>query len=406
VALPQDCEFHQDGSFDLPQDHADFIENPDPGYCSHGPDWVAPNPDGSITLEANENFEVHPEEGYVSMDAEYVNEAFDEYTPEGVEFNADGTMTAQVPAGTLYDVDANAVTFPEGEIHMNEIPEQLDAQLNDNGSITLNLDEGMNFDPATGEMNFDNHWTNEITPDHVEFQPNGEVHVDMPHDSHYMDDGSAHIPAESADFIENPAPEFVDNGPDWVQDNPDGSVTVQPPEGIEINYDEGSISMSADMAMQEMGGDLIPPEIQLNADGTADMMIPDDIQFEFDNESNSFTLTEVPEDFNINEVPDFLEANVDPSGVVHVQLPEGCNYNPDLGSINLSNEVINEVAPEPIEFSQDGEFSINLPEDTEYFEDQGAFVISGESADFLDEGPQGEEGNFAGEQPDNFQQAA
>ena len=74
----------------------------------------------------------------------------------------------------------------------------------------------------------------------------------------------------------------------------------------------------------------------------------------------------------------------------------------------MSNEIINEAAPEPIEFSQDGEFTINLPEDTEYFEDQGAFVISGESADFLDEGqgPHGEEGHFAGEQPDNFQQAA
>ena len=115
ITLPQDCEFHEDGSFDLPQDHADFIENPDPGYCTHGHDWVAPNPDGSVTLEANENFEVHPEEGYVSMDAGYVNEAFNEYIPEGVEFNGDGTMTAQVPAGTLYDVDANAVTFPEGK---------------------------------------------------------------------------------------------------------------------------------------------------------------------------------------------------------------------------------------------------------------------------------------------------
>jgi len=47
--------------------------------------------------------------------------------------------------------------------------------------------------------------------------------------------------------------------------------------------------------------------------------------------------------------------------------------------------MVNEIAPGPIEITADGEFKIQLPEDTQYFEDQGSFVISSESADFLDE---------------------
>ena len=89
------------------------------------------------------------------------------------------------------------------------------------------------------------------------------------HMTYYMDDGSAHIPA-SVDFIENPAPEYVDNGQLGSRQSRWFSDCSATRGGI--NYDEGSISMSADMAMQELGGDLIPPEIQLNADGTADMI--------------------------------------------------------------------------------------------------------------------------------------
>jgi hypothetical protein len=396
VNLPEDTQYNDDGSFVIAEGSADFIENPDPSYVAEGPEWVEANPDGSVTLQAGEFYEAHPDDGQISMQAEYINEGFNDYTPDDVQFNSDGTMDAQVPEGTLYDATSNSLTFPEGSMHMDEIPSELNAELNDNGSISLQLADGMDFNAETQSVHFDNHWTNEITPDNVEFQTDGQVNVDMPHDAHFYDDGSIQIPSESADFMEEPYPEYVDQGPDWVTDNPDGSVQILPPEGIEVNAESGTLTMSSDMAMEQLGGDLIPEDIQLNSDGTMDMKLPEDIEFDYNTDTNSFTLTETPEDFNINEVPEFLEASYDADGNVVVSLPEGVEYNADTGSLNISNEIINEMAPEPIEFTTEGEFIINLPEDTQYF-DEG-FVISAESADFMDgdhkehgEYPQGEQ---------------
>lgn len=383
VDLPQDCEFHDDGSFTIPEGHCDFIENPDPAYCTQGPDWVAPNPDGSVTLQSCEYFEAYPEDGQIQMNSEYLNEGFEDYKPDNITFNDDGTMTAQVPQGTLYDAQSNALTFPEGQVHMNEIPEELNAQYNENGTITINLQEGMEFNPETGNVQFDNYWTNELTPDCAEFTPEGQVIVDMPHDCYFHEDGSVSIPPESCDFVEEPYPEYVNHGPDWVSDNPDGSVTVTPPEGMFVNAQEGYVSMSYEMAQSELGGDLIPEEMTLNSDGTISVQIPNDIQFEFDPATNSFTLTQTPTDFNINEVPEFLSADYDANGNVVISLNDGVSFDAQTGSLTLSNALVNEIAPAPIEFTPEGEFRIHLPEDTQYFEE--GFVISSDSADFLND---------------------
>lgn len=385
VDLPEGTEFHDDGGFTIAEGNVDFLENPDPSYSTEGPDWISGNPDGSVTFESNENFSVDTEAGEISMSSEYVNEAFEDYTPENVEFNEDGTMTASLPEGTTYDADANALTFTEGEMHINELPEELNPELNDDGSITVTLPDGMDYDADAGEVSADNYWTNELTPDSVEFSTDGEVTVDLPHDAHVMSDGSVNIPADSADFIEDPNPDFVENGPDWVNDNPDGSVTIETPEGVDINAEEGTMSMSADVAMEEFGeSDQLPEELQLNADGTANLQIPEDIQFEFDAEANSFTLTDVPEDFNVNEVPEFLEISYDDDGNVQVTLPEGVSYDADAGSINLSNEIVNEMLPEPVEFTAEGQVNVDLPDETQFFEEQGAFVIPSESVDFME----------------------
>ena len=100
--------------------------------------------------------------------------------------------------------------------------------------------------------------------DCAEFSPEGTVQIDMPHDCHFFEDGSVHIPADSCDFVESPYPEYIDHGPDWVSDNPDGSVTVQPPEGVTVNAKRVIWAASADLVMQEFGGDLIPENIEIN----------------------------------------------------------------------------------------------------------------------------------------------
>ena len=385
IDLPHDCEFHDDGTFTITEGSMDFIENPDPAYVNSGPDWVAPNPDGSVSLTSTEHYEANADEGNIQMNTEYINEGFDHYIPEGIEFNPDGTMDVKVPEGTSFDSDANALTFPAGEMHMNEIPSELNAELHDDGSITVNLQSGMEFNPETQEVHCDNYWTNELTPDCAEFSPEGTVQIDMPHDCHFFEDGSVHIPADSCDFVESPYPEYIDHGPDWVSDNPDGSVTVQPPEGVTVNAEEGYLSMSADLAMQELGGDLIPENIEINSDGSVTMNLPPEMSFDYNSESGAVTLTETPEHFNVNEVPEFVEVSFNDAGQPVMSFPDGVEFDQESGALNISNEMVNEIAPEPIEVTADGEFKIQLPEDTQYFENQGSFVISSESADFLDE---------------------
>lgn len=384
IDLPQDCEFHDDGSFHISPDSADFIQNPDPAYATSGPDWVESNPDGSVTLSASEHFEVHSGEGHIEMNTDYINEGFQDYIPEGMEFHPDGTMSMDVPDGTLYDAEMNSLTFQPGQMHMDEIPQEIDAQLNENGSITVNLPDGIDYDAEKGEVHLDNYWTNQLTPDCAEFSPDGHVQVDMPHDCHYFDDGSVHIPEGSCDFIENPHPDYVDHGPEWVNDNPDGSVTVDVPEGIEVNGEEGYIQMSGEMAMQELGGDLIPENIEINNDGTVSLSLPE-FPTEYDAASNTLTLTELPEGFNLQEVSDFTDISYNDAGQPVLSFPDGVEYNHDAGSFTLSNELVNELAPGPMELTADGQLKINLPEDTQYFEAEGSFVISAESADFLDE---------------------
>ena len=65
-------------------------------------DWVTPNPDGSVSLTSTEHYEANADEGNIQMNTEYINEGFDHYIPEGIEFNPDGTMDV-IPEGTSFD---------------------------------------------------------------------------------------------------------------------------------------------------------------------------------------------------------------------------------------------------------------------------------------------------------------
>ena len=180
--------------------------------------------------------------------------------------------------------------------------------------------------------------------------------------------------------MENPHPEYVDHGPDWVSDNPDGSVTVNAPESMVVDPEAGTVTMSAEVAMQELGGDLIPEEITINGDGTANIGLPEGTTFDAD----ANALTFAPGEVSIHEVPEGLEAQLNEDGSVTVSLNESVSYDADSNSVQFSNEMINAMAPEPINITADGQFQIELPEDTQYFEGN-SFVISAESADFLDD---------------------
>jgi hypothetical protein len=379
VHMPSDVEYHNDGTFTIPEHSADFLENPEPDYVMHGPDWVNETPSGSVMIEAPEGMELNPTEGTANFDSEFAHEHFDNYIPEGVEFHGDGTMSVMAPEGTNFDPESNTLTFPEGEVHMHEIPEQAAPELMADGSIQIQMQPGMEFDPETGQIHLDNYWTNELTPEPVEFTPEGQFNVEFPHDVN-MQESWVEVPEESANFMAEPYPEYVDHGPEWVTDNPDGSVTVAAPDGAQIDPEAGTFTMSAEMAMEELHGDLIPEDFTLNEDGSASISLPEGSSFE----DGVLTLPEG--EGNINDLPEGVEAQYNEAGNLTITLPEGIEFDAESNSVNVSNEWINQMAPEPIEFTPEGEFVIHLPEDTQYFEAQDSFVISSESADFLDDG--------------------
>jgi flagellar basal body rod protein FlgF len=398
INLPEGTEFGGEGEFTIPEYSADFLENPDPSYLAEGPDWIEGQPDGSVYVQNFDAIDVNPEEHQCSMEGEYFNEQFDNHIPDEVQFNGDGTMDVQVPEGTTFDAEANSLTFASGEVHLDEIPNEMNASLNADGSITVGLNDGMEFNADTGAVHMDNYWTNELTPDAVEFDPSGQVNVDLPHDTHFYDDGSFQVPEDSADFCDHPHPEYVEQGPDWVNDNPDGSVTVEAPEGITVDTEAGTLTMDAETAMQELGGDLIPEEITINADGTANIQLPEGTSFDAD----ANALTFAPGEFHPGEAPEGMDAQVNDDGSVTLSLSEGATFDADTNSVQLSNEIINEMAPGPINITVDGQFQIELPEDTQYFEGN-SFVISSESADFLDDGDHGEHHHNEGQE---YQQAS
>lgn len=391
IQLPEGTEFHDDGSFSLAAHNADFMENPAPAY-SYDNDFVNCNPDGSVSVQFNEGMQVNATEGTITMNTNYMMEHFDHQIPEGVHFNGDGTMNISVPTGTQYAPDANSLTFPAGSVHMGEIPPEVNAQLNPDGTITAQLQPGMEWIGETGQVHMNQYWTNELTPEPVEFHSDGSVQVNMPHDTHYCQDGSCYIPEGSADFMENPHPEYVEHGPEWVNDNPDGSVTVQAPATMMVDSAAGTVTMSYETAMAEFGSDLIPEDMTLNADGTADLRAPQEAQYDPAINGFRFEAGTAP----LGDIPPEFRYDVDANGNVNVYLPEGMEYNAEANTIHISNAVLNQMAPAPITFTTDGQFQIKLPDDTQYFEGN-SFVISAQSADFMDDG------QHEGEQVNNYQ---
>lgn len=380
VCLPDNVEYHTDGSFTIPQYESDFMDNPQPDYIAHSPDWVNMNPDGSVTFEHVDQVQINSHEGTLSMNMDYMNQNFQDYYDPHVNFNSDGTMNVQLVEGTVFNSEMHTLTFPEGSMHVHEVPPEVHPTLNPDGTLSVQLQPGMNYDSATNSVHLDNYWTNEMTPEPVHFDSNGMVTVDLPHDTHYFASGDCNIPPESADFMQNPHPSYVDQGPDWAVDNSDGSVSVMPPEGMDVNADTHTLTMNYDMALEHFN-EMMGHDFQLNPDGSADIKVPEGTQYNPSLNTMSFP----PGTVHANELPPTIPYQYGEGGELQITPPPGITYNPDLGTAHLSNAWVNEVIPAPLEITPEGSVIVHLPEDTQYF-DNGGFVISSASADFLDGG--------------------
>lgn len=290
-------------------------------------------------------------------------ENFENYIPEDVTFNADGSATVGVPQGTLYDANAGTLTLPSGEVSVNEIPEGMDYSLNGDGSVTVTLPEGVNYDPASGTMNVSNYWVNEWTPEPVTYTADGQFNVDMPADCHYYENGSCWIPAESADFMNYPEPAYVSEGPEWVSMNPDHTISfeTQGVNGITVNPDAGTVSMSYPAVMEHFES-AVPEDITFNPDGTMNVDLPAGTSYD----AATGVMTLPAGEVGVHEIPEGMSYTVNDDGSVAITLPEGISYNGD--SLNVNNYWANQLAPDNVVISPSGMITVTMPPTTEYFD--------------------------------------
>lgn len=375
VTLPSDAEYQANGSVEIPAQSADFVQNPEPMYVAQGPEWIEANPDGSISFEAPKDISVMPEAGTMSLPVDMVMEQFDSQIPENFTLNADGSSDVKVPEGCVFNAEASLLVMPADSVNVNEVPSEVGAYVAPDGTICVPMQEGMSFNADSGSVHLDNYWTNELAPENVQIQANGSVEVALPSNTQYHEDGSFTIPASQADFITNPEPTYVADGPDWVSLEGNGSVTMAPPPGIEVNADAGTMSMSTS-AVSEHFENEIPQDVTLNSDGTMDMSVPQGTTFDAAANSLTFPAGTV----HMEEIPEGISASLNDQGQITVQLPEGIDYN--NGVCHFDNYWTNELAPEPVQISSEGQVTVILPSETQYHQD-GSLSVPAQSVDFM-----------------------
>jgi hypothetical protein len=382
IDLPSTAEYQDDGSIQIPAESADFLENPEPTILADGPDWAQGNPDGSVSFDVPESYTVDVDAGTVTAPIETFNSDYADAYPEDFTINPDGSSTHQLSDGTQWDAEAGSLTFPAGEMHMDEIPEGIEASLAEDGSISVILPDGMEYDAEANAVNMDNYWTNEVTPECVEYGTDGSVICDLPHDTQYHEGGDFTVPVDSVDFVENPDPGYVADPPEYMDVHSDGSYTIEPPEGMTLDAEQGTVTMTADSFQEQMPED---EGTTFNADGSSDHLLPEGTTFS----AEAGTISFPPGEMHMNEIPEGISAELGDDGGIIVTLPDGMEYNAETNSVHMDNHWTNEVIPDAMEFTADGNMQFDLPEDTQYH-DGGEFTVSAESADFLNYEPEGQ----------------
>lgn len=390
VDLPPGTVFQADGGFTLDSHQSDFMEHPYPDYVSHGPDWVEPNPDGSVTFEPPRGFEVDPNAGTIIVSVENAATHFEEQIPEDVTFQSDGTMSIALPAGCMYDTQNMSLTFPPDSDHPKDAPEAFQPRLNNDGSFTVTIPPGVQYDATDNSVHFDNYWTNEILQqDHhnIEVTEDGKLVIDLPPNTEFHPSGGFTVPEEEANFLEEPPPAIATTGPQWCQANPDGSVSFAPPAtgalSVQVDPQEGQMVLSTASCEEHFGAE-IPDVVTFSTDGTMEVQVPVSADYSADTRELSLPAGTL---HDISVVPPEFQPELHADGTFTCTLPTGVEFQTNTNTIEFNNYWTNEVIQEThhnVELGTDGQFRVDLPPNTQYF-DNGAFTVPPEHVDFLSE---------------------
>lgn len=363
------------GTLTLSPSDAHAMISPPPEVVLSGPEYIESTPQGDVLVNANDSLEVNAEEKIITLNSDTIQQDFPGLLPKNVTLTSEGTLEVALPEGTQYDSDANTLTVPAGTLNMAQVPEGVSCTRNDDGTLSIDLPGGVTFDEHQNTVTLDNYWTNEALPAPVEVSPVGEVTVTLPAETLIQDDGTVIVPSDHADFLENPDPEYVVHGPDYVEAQPDGAISITPPEGVEIQADLGIATLSAETLNADFG-DLLPLQASLTSEGTLEIPLPESASFD----ESTRILSVSTENVNLLQIPDSIAATENTDGTLSITIPDGVTI--DSGSVILDNYWTNEVLPENISVNTEGQVSVDLPVNTQYFDDSG-ITIPANSADFI-----------------------
>ena len=382
VTMPPTVDYQPDGSMIIPPESADFLQSPDPAYMTGAPEWVAANPDGSITFTPPATFTVDPEAGTMTASFEQYEQNFQAQIPDDLVVHPDGSMEAPVPAGSVYDSASNTLTIPAADMQTKDIPAGIAYEVLDSGAYAVQLPPGIEYDPASQTVTLNNHWANEFAPPNVEIMPNGQIQVDLPPQTQYFEGGDAGfaVPPTYADFIDNPPPAYIQDGPEWANMSPDGAVHFTPPTDVQLHPETGTATMSVD-SMNEHFENHIPDHVQFNPDGTVNIQMPPYVSFNADTGVLTFPADHAAEHMPPPQVMPYFDGQ----GNLCVALPAGIQFDAASNSVHLDNAWTNELCPPQMEVSPQGQVYIQMPPDT-YYHDGGCSVPPYQ-ADFMENPP-------------------
>lgn len=377
VDLPPQTQYFDNGGFTVPPAYADFMDNPPPAYVYNGPEWVNMTPDGAVHFTPPPEIHMDPNQGTMTMPYGAAMDHFENHVPENMHLNPDGTMNITVPNYVTYDAASGVLTFPADHAAEHMPPPQVMPYFDEGGNVCVKLPPGIEFDAATNTVHLDNAWTNELSPQNMEISPSGNIQVNMPPGTYYHDGGCS-LPPDQANFMNEPYPTYTHDVPDYMAVNTDGSIAITPPANMTLDADAGTVSMSMETFRTELHMD---GEMRFNNDGTGDVSLPPNTAYDAANNTLNFPVGAA----QLHEIPPQVNPIVNPDGSISVKLPDGITFNAADNTVHLNNQWLNELVPQPVEFHTDGTVSIQLPSDTQYF-DNGSFVISAQNADFMDQG--------------------
>ncbi|MDZ4678479.1 MAG: hypothetical protein SGI74_13355, partial [Oligoflexia bacterium] len=373
VELPPETQVSADGKeLTIAAEYNTFLDISAPDYV-HDSSFAIANGDGSYTVTPPQGVEVV--NGQLQFSASAVPEQLP--LPENITLSDEGTMLVAVPEGSVFNQEENSITLPAESVHMAEVPEAVAPVLNEDGTITAYLQNGMTFNEDTGVIEVDNYWTNELIPTQVEVQTDGSVMVALPSDTEIKSDGSFIISAESSTFLEEPQPDYAVNGPEWVTVEANGAVTVEPLQGVQVNAETGIVTMSVEVLSAEFS-DQILGEVEFKDDGTMEIVVPQGTTFDANENALTFSAASI----NISELPSQVEVYLNPDGTATAYLPDGMTFDANTGTIQVDNYWVNEFVPPSVYVTTDGQVLVDMPATTQFYSD-GSFTIPTADADFI-----------------------